>query len=57
MQEVKKLGFMDNGTGPHQSNIVFSSKGLAPAITTIQGGGTQQIKVLVRVDNECKETR
>jgi site-specific DNA-cytosine methylase len=42
---VKELGFMDNGTGKHQSNTVYSENGLSPNITTVEGGGTQQIKV------------
>ena len=42
---VNQLGFMDNGTGKHQSNTVYSENGLSPNITTIEGGGTQQIKV------------
>lgn len=51
MNEVIKLGFMDNGTGEHQSNQVFDENGLSPAITTVDGGGTQQIKILVRDDS------
>lgn len=54
--KVIELGFMDNGTGKHQSNIVLSPNGLAPAITTLQGG-TQQIKILVRADNGSKKDR
>lgn len=46
IDEVKQLGFMDNGTGKHQSNTVYDEKGVCPNITTIQGGGTQQIKNL-----------
>ena len=42
---VKEFGFMDNGTGKHQSNTVYSENGLSPNITTVEGGGTQQIKV------------
>lgn len=45
-KKIVVLGFMDNGTGKHQSNTVYSQKKLIPAITTITGGGTQQIKVL-----------
>lgn len=45
VMEVKQLGFMDNGTGQHQSNTVYDEKALCPNITTINGGGTQQIKV------------
>lgn len=44
--KIIQLGFYDNGTGKHQSNTVYSRKGMIPALTTIEGGGTQQIKVL-----------
>jgi DNA (cytosine-5)-methyltransferase 1 len=37
--KIKELGFMDNGTGKHQSNTVYDEKGICPNITTIQGGG------------------
>ena len=43
--EVKQLGFMDNGTGKHQSNTVYDENALSPSITTVEGGGTQQIKI------------
>lgn len=46
IDEVKKLGFMDSGTGQHQSNTVYDENAVCPNITTINGGGTQQIKVL-----------
>lgn len=46
-----QLGFIDNGTGQHQSNTVYSENGLCPCISTLGSagscGGTQQIKVLV----------
>lgn len=45
LESVKELGFMDNGTGKHQSNTVYDENALCPNITTIQGGGTQQIKI------------
>lgn len=44
--KIIQLGFYNNGTGKHQSNTVYSRKGMIPALTTIEGGGTQQIKVL-----------
>lgn len=50
--EVKQLGFMDNGTGKHQSNTVYNENGLSPSITTITGGGTQQIKICEQIP--CK---
>ena len=43
--EARQLGFMDNGTGKHQSNTVYDENALCPNITTVEGGGTQQIKV------------
>lgn len=43
--EARQLGFMDNGTGKHQSNTVYDGNALCPNITTVEGGGTQQIKV------------
>lgn len=46
---VEELGFMDNGTGKHQSNTVYNENGLSPSITTITGGGTQQIKICEQI--------
>ena len=43
---AKAIGFYDSGTGKHQSNTVYSRHHISPTITTITGGGTQQIKVL-----------
>lgn len=43
--ETKQLGFMDSGTGKHQSNTVYDENALCPSVTTIEGGGTQQIKI------------
>lgn len=36
--EAKQLGFMDNGTGKHQSNTVYDENALCPNITTVEGG-------------------
>ena len=43
------LGYIEHGTGQHQSNTVTSINGVSPALTTLQGG-TQQIKILVSKD-------
>lgn len=51
MSEVIKVGYIEHGTGQHQSNTVVSEKGLCPAITTLQGG-TQQIKILVETNDK-----
>lgn len=53
---VKSVGFMDNGTGQHQSNTVYDSSFICPAITTLQGG-TQQIKILVEDFYSNREVR
>ena len=45
MEEPKPIGFIDHGTGKHQSNTVFDTNGIAPSVTTIDGG-TQQIKIM-----------
>lgn len=44
-EKPNQLGFMDNGTGQHQSNTVYDEKALCHNITTVNGGSTQQIKV------------
>ena len=50
INKVIEVGYMDSGTGKHQSNTVISTEGLSPSITTLQGG-TQQIKILVKCNN------
>lgn len=45
------LGYIEHGTGQHQSNTVYESECISPAVTTIVGGGTQQIKILV-IEND-----
>lgn len=45
LEKPNQLGFMDNGTGQHQSNTVYDEKALCHNITTVNGGSTQQIKV------------
>ena len=45
-------GYIENGTGMHQRNMVWGISHESPTITTIEGGGTQQIKILVRVERE-----
>lgn len=53
--ETKQLGFMDSGTGKHQSNTVYDENALCPNITTIEGGGTQQIKICEQIP--CKSDK
>lgn len=35
--KIEKLGFIDKGTGKHQSNIVYSAGGIAPTLTATLG--------------------
>ena len=48
---IRELGFMDKGTGKHQSNTVYDSYSICPALTTLQGG-TIQIKILVYINKK-----
>lgn len=52
LEKPVQLGFLDNGTGKHQSNTVYDEKSLCPNITTIDGGETQQIKIATDVINK-----
>ena len=52
LEKPIQLGFLDSGTGKHQSNTVYDEKSLCPNITTIDGGGTQQIKIETDVINK-----
>lgn len=57
-RKVIYLGYIEHGTGQHQSNTVTSVNGVSPALTTLQGG-TQQVKILVSEDgyrNENSQT-
>ena len=44
-------GWIEHGSGKHQSNMVWDISQESPTITTLDGG-TQQIKILVRVKSE-----
>lgn len=52
-QNILKLGYLEKGTGQHQSNTVYSVNGIAPAEYAVQH--KEPCKVVVK--NECKETR
>lgn len=45
---ARELGFIEHGTGKHQSNIVWDIRTTSPTITTLVNGGTQQIKILIK---------
>ncbi len=50
------LGFIDHGTGQHQSNTVYHTDSISPSITTIHGG-TQQIKIAEEVSEEMDKIK
>lgn len=54
--KVIYLGYIEHGTGQHQSNTVTSVNGVSPALTTLQGG-TQQIKILVSDDEYTQNNK
>lgn len=45
-RQKQEMGFIDNGTGKHQSNTVYNPEAVSPTITTLVNGGTQQIKIV-----------
>lgn len=51
--EVKQLGFMDNGTGKHQSNTVYDENAICSNITTVEGGGTQFLLRMTMMEPRC----
>ena len=54
--KVIYLGYIEHGTGQHQSNTVTSVNGVSPALTTLQGD-TQQIKILVSDDGYTQNNK
>lgn len=48
--DIKEIGFIDKGTGKHQSNIVYSAGGIAPTLTASLGVKTS----VMILDLVCK---
>ena len=43
---IKKIGFLDKGTGEHQSNIIYDKDGISPGV--LAGFGVkQQVTMIV----------
>lgn len=53
--KIKEVGFIDKGTGKHQSNIVYSAGGIAPTLTASLGVKTSIM--IVDLDNVKVENR
>jgi len=60
MKEPKPIGFIDHGTGKHQSNTVFDTNGIAPTIKenhgTVTGIIEPKVKVIGQMDNLTDHT-
>jgi len=50
--KIEEIGFIDKGTGKHQSNVVYWSGGIAPTITAATGVKTS----IMIVDLVCATT-
>lgn len=35
--KIEEVGFIEKGTGKHQSNVVYSARGVAPTLTASLG--------------------
>lgn len=53
--QIKEVGFIDKGTGKHQSNIVYSAGGIAPTLTASLGVKTSIM--IIDLDDEKVENR
>lgn len=47
-KKIKEIGYLEKGTGKHQSNIVYGSGGCAPTLCAALG-----IKTFVMILEEC----
>lgn len=52
MTEVIELGYIEKGTGKHQSNVVYSTDGLAPTICASYGIKQPPAMIIVVEQNE-----
>lgn len=52
MSKIEELGYLDKGTGKHQSNVVYSAGGVSPTLTA--GIGVKYWILIV--DTECAKT-
>ena len=52
--EVSKLGFIDKGTGEHQSNMVYRSNGISPCMNAVDYKAPTKILEVVALDEQNK---
>jgi hypothetical protein len=46
---IKKIGFLDKGTGEHQSNIIYDKDGISPGVLAGFGVKQQVTMIVVKV--------
>ena len=51
-KRVIELGFIDKGTGKHQSNVVYSIEAIAPCVVAMFGVKQPPTMIVVRSENE-----
>lgn len=49
---IIELGYIEKGTGKHQSNVVYDKKGLSPTIMAGFGVKMQPTMIMERVKSE-----
>lgn len=47
VKRIVEVGYLEKGTGKHQSNIVYSIKGIAPTLTASLGVKQSGVMILV----------
>ena len=52
MNKIIKVGFIEKGTGKHQSNIVYSINGIAPTVCAAFCVKQPPTMVLIEVSDE-----
>lgn len=55
-QKINLLGYMDSGTGKHQSNCVYSVRGVAPALCSSGSRMRQYTWILIKEMLNYNET-
>lgn len=51
-KRIIEVGYLEKGTGKHQSNIVYSTKGIVPTLHASLGVKQPGIMILVEVEND-----
>lgn len=55
--KIIEVGFIDKGTGKHQSNVVYSIQGIAPTVCAMFCIKQPPTMILINDNNHAKENR